>query len=98
VSGSAFQDSFQQYPDESPIPEAKVLRIIRGSPKESPALELQVKIGGRDRKILLRLDALEEFGLSGPAAVEELRKIRRSLDDLTGGLLKYADRKSGNSS
>ena len=44
------------------------------------ALELQVNIEGQPRTVLLSLDALEGHGLSGPVAVEELRKIADSVD------------------
>ncbi len=62
-------------------PVAKITRINR-SPGSRPTLELQVNIGGQDCDIVLPLDALEDRGLSGPAAVEELRAIRAALEDL----------------
>ena len=51
-------------PDSAELPKVKITRKVRGSPKEPPALELQVNIEGRNHKALLLLDALEDHGLS----------------------------------
>ena len=49
---------------------------------ELRALVLRVNIAGRDRNVELTVGALQDHGLSGPAAVEELRGIRVALEDL----------------
>ena len=69
-----------KYPNDSRRPIAKVVGI---SPtRSSPTLELQVNIEGRDHNILLPLDALQDHGVTGPAAVVELRGIRLALEAL----------------
>ena len=69
-----------EYPNDSRRPIAKVVGI---SPtRSSPTLELQVNIEGRDHNILLPLDALQDHGVTGPAAVVELRGIRLALEAL----------------
>ncbi len=76
-------NSFQTYGNPGPTepPEAEITQIIekRGGKR---ALELQVNIEGQHRTFLLTLDALKGYGLSGPAAVEELRGIRAALEAL----------------
>ena len=72
-------------PGTSELPQAKIVNINRAQgrrPKSSPSLELQVNIEGRDHAVALSLDALEDHGLSGPAAAEELRGIRAALEEL----------------
>ncbi len=64
---------------------AKIIKVNRNEsqrPESTPSLELQVKIEDQDHDVWLSLDALEENGLSGPAAVEELRRIREALEEL----------------
>ncbi len=78
---SPFQPNNYGKPSPTEPPVAKITRINR-PPGSSPSLELQVSIGGLDHKVLLPLDALEDRGLSGPAAVEELRGIRAALEAL----------------
>ena len=73
-------------PDPDANPTATVVRKIRGSPKGSPALELQVSIVGRNRTFLLLLDELASHGLSGPEAVEELRGIRVAVEKVAEAL------------
>ena len=78
-----------KYPNDSRQLTAKVVKLSQsrisatGSKDEkSQALELQVNIEGQDHDILLPLDALNDYGLLGPAAVAELRGIREALGDL----------------
>ena len=78
-----------KYPDDSRPLTAKVVGLSQsgisatGSKDEkSQALELQVNIEGQDHDILLPLDALNDYGLLGPAAVAELRGIRQALQAL----------------
>ena len=53
--------------------------------RELRALELLVNIEGLDRRVELSVGALKDHGLSGPAAVEELRGIRAALvEELRG--------------
>ena len=52
------------------------------APDGRRALELRVNIAGRDRTIVLTNDELEGHGLSGPAAVDELRAIRVAVEAL----------------
>ena len=64
---------------------AKIIKVNRNEgrqPESTPSLELRVKIEDQDHDVLLPLGALEENGLSGPAAVEELRRIRTALEEL----------------
>ena len=75
-----FQGKGTIHPDPAEPPIAKIVGINRTGP--SPSLELRVKIRDQDHDALLLLDALEDYGLSGPAAVEELRAIRVALVDL----------------
>ena len=72
-------------PDPAEPPIAEIRKVYRPANRNA-ALELQVKIEGRDRTILLTLDALEGHGLSGPAAVEELRAIRVALERIADAL------------
>ena len=78
-----------KYPNDSRQLTAKVVgisqsRISATGSKDgkSQALELQVNIEGQDHAVLLALDALNDYGLSGPAAVKELRGIRLALESL----------------
>ncbi|MXY42007.1 MAG: hypothetical protein F4160_05265 [Rhodospirillaceae bacterium] len=80
-----FQEGGYGKPGPAELPMAEVVRIS-GSPKGSPTLELRVNIEGRDRRFLLTLSALEGHGLSGPAAVEELRAIRAALEKIAEAL------------
>ena len=66
-------------PNEPYEPKSIAANKVSGSVR---SLVLLVNIEGRDRKISLSIDALEEYGLSGPAAVEELREIRKALEGL----------------
>ncbi len=67
-------------PKPAELPRAKIINYNPASPGSSATLELQVNIEGQDHSILLPVDALNNHGLSGPAAVEELRGIREALD------------------
>ena len=55
-------------PDPAEPPIAEIRKVYRPANKTA-ALELQVNIEGRNRTVLLTLDALEGHGLSGPVAV-----------------------------
>ena len=59
--------------------------VRRGS-RGKRVLELQVNIAGRDRAIWLTDDELASYGLSGPAAVDELRGIRAALERIANAL------------
>ena len=83
-------------PSPSEPPLAKIVKVNRTHgrrPESTPSLELQVNIEGRDHDVWLPLGALEENGLSGPAAAEELRGIRAALEELVQ-ILK-SDRETG---
>ncbi len=79
------QTEYSINPDPEEPPKAKIMGIDR-QPGSTPCLELQVKIGDRDRNVLLELGALEGHGLGGPAAVEVLRSIQSTLEDLVRAL------------
>ena len=64
---------------------------VSGEPR---ALELLVNIEGRDRRILLTTDALLDHGLSGPAAVVELRAIRAALERIADALFQGTESRS----
>ncbi|MCY4130052.1 MAG: hypothetical protein OXG15_12535 [Gammaproteobacteria bacterium] len=68
-------------PGRDNLPLAKILENI---PRfdGTPCLVLRVNIEGRDHELGLTIDELDEAGLSGPAGVEELRKIRKLLEQL----------------
>ena len=78
------QSSYQSHPGSAEPPEAKIVGINRT--ESSSYLELQVRIGDRDQSVSLPLDALEDRGLSGPAAAEALRGIQSALEELVRGL------------
>ena len=59
-----------RYPDPAEPYEPTSVEVCRGSDRSMLDLEIRVNIDGRDRRVLLRLDALANHGLSGPAAVE----------------------------
>jgi len=63
---------------QAEIPIANPVKITEVNGKQ--ALELQANIGGQDQTILLTLNALDKFGLSNRAVVNELSQIRQSLD------------------
>ena len=69
----------RQGPMEPPV--AEIIQVNR-PPDKTSILELRVNIEDRDQLVALPLGALEEFGLTGPAAVEELRAIRVALENL----------------
>lgn len=98
----AVQDTFQINPGPAELPEAEIIEIAE-RPGGKQCLVLQASIGGQPRKFVLALDALEGHGLSGPAAVAELRAIRellstdlqtllRVLAEFAGPLQNIADR------
>ena len=62
-------------------PKAEI-KEISDSGKEPASLVLQVNIEDQDHEVLLEIDAAKDFGMSGPAAVIELRKIRETLERL----------------
>ena len=75
------------YESQGPAEPAKaeIIKVNRNESRRTestPSLELRVKIEGQDHDVWLSLDALEENGLSGLAAVEELRRIRTALEEL----------------
>ena len=76
----AVQDHYSAIPAATEPPKAKIVRFNRN--QSTPSLELQVNIEGRDHVFALPLDALQEYDVSGPAAVEELRQIRVTLERL----------------
>lgn len=78
-----------KYPNDSRRLTAKVVRLSQSGISapgskvgQTEGLELQVNIEGQDHDILLPLDALNDYGLTGPAAVAELRGIREALVNL----------------
>ena len=78
------QTHYERQGPAEPV-KAKIIKVNRNEgrqPESTPSLELQVKIEDQDHDVWLSLDALEENGLSGPAAVEELRRIREALEEL----------------
>lgn len=77
----AIQDRYSIHPSAAEMPKAEIVSVNQGNGSSS-TLELRVNIEGQDRGVLLPLDALEGHGLSGPAAVEELRRIRVALERL----------------
>ena len=73
------QKTYQTHADPAEPPVAKIVKIL-DEPGGQRALELQVNIGGQDQRVLLSLGALEDHGLSGPAAVEALRGVAQAVD------------------
>ena len=78
-------------PGSAEPPEATITNLIRpktrvGPKGSSPYLELQVNIEGRTRTFALTFDALLSHGIGGPAAVEVLRSIQSTLEDLVRSL------------
>ena len=63
------------------LPTAKVMGLNPGNGSTS-SLELRVSIEGQDHDVLLPLDALDSYGLSGPAVVVELRALQKALTNL----------------
>ena len=76
---AAIQNSYGK-PDPVEPYVAKIVKLNLHPNNKIPNLELQVKIEGRDRTVSLPLYALQEFGIGGPAAVEELRGLRMALE------------------
>jgi len=68
-----------QKPHLSP-PVAKVIGFNEGNGSSS-SLELQVNIEGQDHVLVLPHGELHDYGLSNPAVVKELQKIRASIAD-----------------
>ena len=64
-------------PKRTELPKAKITGINRN--RSSVSLALQVKIEDRDHDVLLPIDAIEGYGMTGPAAVEEIRTIRMAI-------------------
>ena len=52
----------------------------------TPCLVLQANIGGQAHEFALTLDELDKAGVSGPAGVEELRRIREAVEKLADAL------------
>ena len=80
---TAIKNGHRPGPSEPYKPDA--VKPILGSDGKK-ALEPKVSIEGRPRGVLLSPDALEDFGLTGPVAVEELRGVRPELSRLRGVL------------
>ena len=71
--------------DEQTLPIAEFIGIVVQDDMSS-ALELRVNIEGQDLPILLPLSALPNIGETNQAVAEELRKIQKSLEDISGAL------------
>lgn len=76
---TAIKNGYRPKPGEPP--EAEIIGVAETRRGKS-CLVLQVKIEGRDQELALTFDALQGYGLSGPAAVEELRRIREAVEAL----------------
>lgn len=76
---NAIKNGHRPGASEPPIGEATGIVDSRGGTRY---LELQVNIGGQPHKVWLSLGALQDQGVSGPAAAEELRGIREALGGL----------------
>ena len=70
-----------QRPDPAEPYEPESIEVLERSDGKL-SLVLRVKIEGRLRRILLSPDALQDFDLSGPEAVKELRRIREAVEAL----------------
>ena len=87
-------------PAELPIAE---FVEVTSSPKtgQKPSLVLRVNIEGQAHEVALTLDELAKAGMTGPAAVEELQKIRQHLSHLSrielylAGIQSALDRRGG---
>ena len=67
-------------------PKAIVTNVLADSQGSLSALELQVNIEGQDHKVLLPLSVLDNHGIGDQAVVNELRKIRASVDSVGGAI------------
>ncbi len=81
---NAFQSSYDRPGSAKPY-EPESIELVTATDGRSH-LELQVKIEDRLRSVKLTLDALQDHGLSGPAAAEELRKIRKAAERIAAAL------------
>ena len=79
-----------EYRDDSRPLKAEIVEII-GQPDGRSHLVLLVNIEGQPRKVLLSLDALQDHGLTGPAAAKELRAIREQLSSIADLHLKHLE-------
>lgn len=71
--------------DVAKYPEAKIIELTgTGS---TTSLVLRVNIEGRDHDLRLRLSAIEGYGVTGPAAVAELRAIRKEIGSVADMLM-----------
>ena len=66
-------------PGKDNLPLATILELGQRYDR-TPCLVLQVKLGGQDQSFSLTLDELAKFGMTGPAGVDELRRIRQLLE------------------
>ena len=73
----------------SELPIAEIVGITQT--ESSSSLELRVNIEGRDHLCALPLDAMEDFGLSGPAAADALSRIADALGQLRHPVGRLAD-------
>lgn len=88
------QTTFLTHAKPNELPVAEITEINRSG--SSPSLELRVNIGGQDHDVLLPLDALHNYGVSGSEVadviVRELPQIREALEDVKSQLLAFAAR------
>ncbi len=68
------QKTYQTHANPSEPPEAEIIEDIDLSDGRR-GLALRVSIEGRDHTVALSTDALQAAGMTGPAAVELLRRI-----------------------
>ena len=66
--------------DSRPLPKAKIVQLNQSG--STPSLELRVNIEGQDHAILLPLDALTSYELSGPAVATALQTIQHRLSEI----------------
>ena len=74
------QDAHRPEPGDDNLPQAEIIENSANF-DGTKILILQVSIDGRPRKFALALNAINAYGMAGPAAVEELRQIKEILDE-----------------
>ncbi|MDE0488553.1 MAG: hypothetical protein OXI07_05100 [Gammaproteobacteria bacterium] len=77
---TGIQNGYRPGPAEPYTPHK--IEEVRDKSGALKSLVLQVKIEGRHHRVSLSTDVLRDFGLTGPAAAEELRGIRAALERL----------------